>query len=128
MFSIRHPLAPRRVGLLACLLLLLPLVALAQSSTADAGIPDGGIRIPLPDASIGEGGADRDNPEGEDGTGRVNSVCRSTRDCSPRFTCQDGTCRYTGVREAERVGCLLGPEAALVLVGLSAAAPRRKKR
>lgn len=116
------------VGLLACLPLLLPAVALAQSSSDDAGIPDGGIRIPLPDASAGEGGADRDNPEGEDGTGRVNTVCRSTSDCSPRFTCQSGTCRYTGVREAERVGCLLGPEAALVLVGLAAVAARRQKR
>nr|AYM52760.1 hypothetical protein [Archangium disciforme] len=78
---------------------------------------------------MGEGGADRDNEEGEPGTGRVNTVCRSTRDCSPRFTCQDGTCRYTGVREATTTGCMLGPEAALVLVGLAAVAvPRRKKR
>ncbi|WP_164020344.1 MXAN_6627.5 family MYXO-CTERM protein [Pyxidicoccus trucidator] len=128
MSSIRHPLLSWTVGLLACLPLLLPAVSLAQSS-GDAGVPDGGIRIPLPDASVGEDGADRDNPEGEDGTGRVNTVCRSTGDCSPRFTCQGGTCRYTGVRQAERVGCLLGPEAALVLVGLAAvAAPRRKKK
>lgn len=128
MSSIRHPLLSRWVGLLACLPLLLPAVSLAQSAD-DAGVPDGGIRIPLPDASVGEGGADRDNPEGEDGTGRVNAVCRSTSDCSPRFTCQAGTCRYTGVREAERVGCLLGPEAALVLVGLAGvAAPRRRKK
>jgi hypothetical protein len=113
------------VGLLACLPLLLPAMALAQS---DAGA-DGGLPISLPDASVGEGGADRDNEEGEDGVGRVNTTCRSSRDCSPRFTCQDGTCRYSGVRQAETTGCLLGPEAALVLVGLAAvAAPRRKKR
>jgi hypothetical protein len=128
MSSTRHPLRSRLVGLLACLPLLLPAVALAQSSS-DGGLADGGLPISLPDASAGEGGADRDNEEGEDGTGRVNTFCRSTRDCSPRFTCQEGTCRYTGVRQAERVGCLLGPEAALVLVGLAAvAAPRRKKR
>ncbi|MBZ4416115.1 MXAN_6627.5 family MYXO-CTERM protein [Myxococcus sp. RHSTA-1-4] len=127
MSSTRHPLRSRLVGLLACLPLLLPATSLAQSD-ADAGA-DGGLPIDLPDASAGEGGADRDNEEGEDGTGRVHTVCRSTRDCSPRFTCQDGTCRYTGVREAKTTGCLLGPEAALLLVGLAAvAAPRRKKR
>ncbi len=129
MSSIRHPLRSWTVGLLACLPLLLPAVSLAQSSDEDGGVPDGGIRIPLPDASVGEGGPDRDNPEGEDGTGRVNAVCRSTRDCSPRFTCQDGACRYTGVRQAESAGCLLGPEATLLLVGLAAvAAPRRTKK
>lgn len=127
MSSTRHPLRSHVVGLLACLPLLLPAVSLAQSPS-DGGA-DGGIPISLPDASLGEGGADRDNEEGEGGVGRVNTFCRSTRDCSPRFTCQDGTCRYTGVRKADTPGCMLGPEAALVLVGLAAvAAPRRKKR
>lgn len=113
------------VGLLACLPLLLPAVALAQSAS-DAGT-DGGINIPIPDASVGEGGPDRDNPEGEDG--HLPLTCRKSGDCAPRFTCQDGACRYTGVRQAESAGCLLGPEATLVLVGLAAvAAPRRKKK
>jgi hypothetical protein len=115
------------VGLLACLPLMLPVVALAQDA-ADAGSEDaGGIYIPLPDASVGEGGPDRDNPEGEDG--HLPVTCSRSGDCAPRFTCQQGTCRYTGVRQAERAGCLLGPEAALLIVGLAAvAAPRRKKR
>lgn len=135
MSSTRHPLHSLLVGLLACLPLLLPTVGLAQSDPDAGAEPDGGydaggpIIIPLPDASVGEGGPDRDNPEGEDGTGQVATVCRSTRDCSPRFTCQEGTCRYTGVRQAQTTGCLLGPEAALLIVGLAAvAAPRRKRR
>lgn len=127
MSSTRHPLRSHLRGLLACLPLLLPAVGLAQSS-ADAGSDAGLPPISTPDASVGEGGADRDNEEGEDGTGRVNTVCRSTRDCSARFTCDNGTCRYSGVRQADRVGCLLGPEAALVLVGVAAVAGYRRKR
>ncbi|MFP2931184.1 MXAN_6627.5 family MYXO-CTERM protein [Pyxidicoccus sp. 3LG] len=117
MSSTRHPFRSHVLGLLACLPLVLPAVALAQS--------DGGILTP--DASVGEGGPGRDNEEGEGGVGRVNEVCRSTRDCSPRFTCQEGHCRYVGVRQAEQHGCLLGPEAALVMVGLAALGARRKK-
>jgi len=90
---------------------------------------DGGISLPAPDASVGEGGADRDNEEGEEGVGRVPVKCRSSGECAPRFTCSGGRCQYTGIKEAERVGCLLGPEAAVVLVGLGmAAAFRRRSR
>ncbi|MCP3100620.1 hypothetical protein LZ198_17250 [Myxococcus sp. K15C18031901] len=110
------------LALLACLPLLLPAAALAQSSE------DGGVIINVPDASSGEGGADRDNPEQDDGTGRVTTSCRSTKDCSPRFTCQSGSCRYTGVRQANQQGCVLGAEAALLVVGLAAMAVPRQKR
>ncbi|HZI09414.1 MAG TPA: MXAN_6627.5 family MYXO-CTERM protein [Myxococcus sp.] len=129
MSSTRHPLRSHVLGLLACLPFLLPAAALAQSS-GDGGTDAGSGLPPIstPDASVGEGGADRDNEEGEDGTGRVNTFCRSTRDCSPRFTCDNGTCRYSGVRQAERVGCLLGPEAALVLLGVAAVSGYRRKR
>ena len=106
--------------LLACLPLLLPLGALAQS--------DGELDAGLPDASVGEGGADRDNPEGDDSTGRVNTSCRSTRDCSPRFTCDDGLCRDTGVRQADQQGCVLGAQAALVVMGLAAVGGYRRRR
>src|SRR5512145_3130734 len=82
----------------------IPSLAWAEDGGA---LEDGGVSS-APDASVGEGGADRDNPEGEDGVGRVVVNCRSSNDCSPRFTCQQGKCRYSGVREAERVGCLLG--------------------
>ncbi len=117
--------------LLLCLgLLLAPLATLAQEAPegvsayqADGGT-DGGPGAP--DASVGNGGADRDNEESGDHTGRVVISCRSSSDCSPRFSCRDGTCRYTGVREAERVGCMLGPEAALVVMGLTLVASRRR--
>jgi hypothetical protein len=114
---------PLRPGLLAALLFLgfgVPVSAHAQEE-------DGGINLPAPDASVGEGGADRDNPEGEDGVGRVVVKCRNSGDCSPRFTCSGGTCQYTGIREAERVGCLLGPEAAVVLVGLGLVAAFKRR-
>lgn len=116
-----------RTCLLAVLLGLglgAPALAWAEDGGTDE---DGGISS-LPDASVGGGGADRDNPEGDDNTGRVATTCRSTTDCSPRFTCDQGKCRYTGVREATRVGCLLGPEGALVLVGLGLVSMWRRRR
>nr|AYM52319.1 hypothetical protein [Hyalangium minutum] len=93
---------------------------------AQTGGGDGGTSS-APDASVGEGGADRDNPEGEDGVGRVVVNCRSSSDCSPRFSCNQGKCRYTGIREAERVGCLGGPEAVMVLAGAGLAVAWRRR-
>jgi hypothetical protein len=121
----KAPPLPR--GLLTCLALtltvLLPLAGRAQ----DAGPPEGGGLYDLPDASVGTGGADRDNPEGEDSTGRPGGSCRSSAECAARFSCTQGQCRYTGIRQAERVGCLLGPEdtLAVVALGLVVAARRR---
>ena len=114
----------------ACLLAALLGLGLGASSLAwaeDGGSEDGGLSS-VPDASVGEGGADRDNPEGDDNTGRVVENCRSSTDCSPRFTCSQGKCHYTGIREASRVGCLLGPESALVLTGLGLVAMWRRRR
>jgi len=107
-------LLPRPCVLAALLFLGFGMSPLASAQQSE----DGGINIPAPDASVGEGGADRDNPEGEDGVGRVPVKCRNSGECAPRFTCSGGRCQYSGIREAERVGCLLGPEAAVVLVGL----------
>jgi hypothetical protein len=113
---------PRLVLTLA---LLLPLVGQAR----DGGSPDSGSVYDLPDASVGNGGADRDNPEGEDTTGRPGGACRSNHDCAARFSCSQGLCRYTGIRQAERVGCLLGPEDTLAVVGLGVVvAARRRSR
>ncbi|AKQ63350.1 hypothetical protein A176_000262 [Myxococcus hansupus] len=120
MFPSRSVLRSRLQCLVACLPLLLPAAALAQS--------DGGLDAGLPDASVGEGGADRDNPEGDDSTGRVNTSCRSTRDCSPRFSCDNGLCQYTGVRKVDQQGCVLGAEAALVIVGLAAVGGYKRRR
>jgi MYXO-CTERM domain-containing protein len=113
--------------LLWCLSLALPGLGHAQDGGSGDGGMDGGEVAPAPDASVGEGGADRDTPEGEDGVGRVPLTCHRTSDCAARFSCQAGRCQYTGLREAERVGCLLGPEAAVGLLGLGLAARWRRK-
>lgn len=119
-----------RPRLRPCLLATLFFLGLGVStpSHAQEAEEDGGVTAPVPDASVGEGGADRDNPEGEDGVGRVVIDCRSSSDCSPRFSCNHGKCHYTGIREAERVGCLLGPEAAVMLVGLGLVSAWRRRR
>ncbi len=107
------------------LALLLPLAVRAQ----DAGTRDAGSVYDVPDASVGSGGADRDNEESEDG--RPGGACRSSTECPSRFSCTQGTCRYTGIRQAERVGCLLGPQDSLAVVGLGlglAVAARRRRR
>lgn len=105
------------------LLLFLPLAVRAQ----DAGLADGGSVYDLPDASVGGGGADRDNPEGDDTTGRPGGACRSGADCAARFSCSQGRCRYTGIRQAERVGCLLGPEDTLAVVALGLVLVARRR-
>lgn len=117
------PLSLRTCLLTAAITLSLgvPWAAHAQTGGEDGGTSS------APDASVGEGGADRDNPEGEDGVGRVVVNCRSSADCSPRFNCSQGKCRYTGIREAERVGCLGGPEAAMVVVGVGLAVALRRR-
>ncbi len=94
-----------------------PHVALAQQ---EDGQPDAGQPGPPPDAGVEE-------PPDEDTTGRIVEVCRETYDCSPRFVCDDGRCRYTGTREAERVGCMLGPTATLALVGFGVVASLRRR-
>lgn len=63
----------------------------------DASLPD------LPDASIGEGGAET-SQEMEDG--HENSVCAANRDCERGFTCNGGKCRYVGYRIATQPSCL----------------------
>ena len=58
---------------LSVVLLGLALGAPAMAWAEDGGTdPDGGVFSP--DASVGGGGADRDNPEGDDNTGRVVSA------------------------------------------------------
>ena len=101
--------------LLLALSLLAPLTALAQQDEQ----PDAGTQAPPPDA----GGEE----EEEDGTGRIVEVCKTTSDCSPRFACDDGRCRYQGTRQAERVGCMLGPEGAVAMVGFGLVAGLRRR-
>ena len=121
----KTPRSPRRTWplLALSLVLLLPLVGLAQ----DAGSGDGGSVYDIPDASVGTGGADRDNPEGDDSAGRPGGTCRGSGDCAARFSCLEGRCRYTGIRQAERVGCLLGPADTLAVVGLGLVVLARRR-
>jgi hypothetical protein len=110
---------PRALLLTLCLLLWLPLASRAA---------DGGVLDQVPDASVGGGGADRDNEENEDGVGQPGGVCLSSRECAARFGCVEGRCRYVGVRQAERVGCLLGPQDTLAVVGLGLLLALRRRR
>ncbi|HLL55154.1 MAG TPA: hypothetical protein VK447_16480 [Myxococcaceae bacterium] len=95
----------------------------------DAG--DGGVIIHVPDASVGQGGADQGQEDDEGGTGQVASFCRTSQDCSKGFGCKGSRCVYVGYRNAEE-GCLLGVNATtgalmgLVLIG--ARGLRRRRR
>lgn len=109
----------RRLSLLACLLFAAP--AFAQDAGSDAG------RLEIPDGSVGEGGADRDSQEQEDGTGRVAEVCVNGAECSQGFACVQGRCKYVGTRDAEG-GCLLGVQAALFLGGFGLMVRRSRRR
>ncbi len=111
----RHRLLP-----LAVLLLSLPLAVWAQ----DAGdSPDAS----LPDASVGSGGADRDNPEQDDNAGRVPTACSTDKDCERGFSCDQGACVYTGVRDADGGGCLSGASALATAFALGVALLSRRR-
>lgn len=116
-----------------------PSLSHAQVADADGGddagevIEDAGTSIDAPDGSVGEGGADRDNPEGEDSTGRVPSTCIQSLDCAPQFRCQNGRCTYVGYRDAEGgLGCgcasTTAPPLLMLAAGLTFAARRRRHR
>ena len=95
----------------------------------DGGTPDAAV-LDVPDASVGQGGADQGSEEGDDSTGHVVSFCRTNRDCSKGFGCEGNHCKYVGYRDAEG-GCLLGLNAtsmaALGLVLLGARRLRGRK-
>jgi hypothetical protein len=119
----KHSLPSRH--LLPCLVLSLGLLT-SVGARAQEELPDAGYYPP--DAS--GGGEQPSNPEGDDdddGVGRPAGACRSTSDCSPRFSCSQGKCRYTGIREAERVGCLFGPADTLAVVGLGLVVARWRR-
>ena len=109
-----------------CCGLLLPALSLAQDAGDDGGVvfivPDASV----PDASVGEGGADREQQEGEDSVGRVPTTCRDNDDCSQGFDCHETRCVYTGIRRAPTGGCLGSSPALLLVLGLAAAVKRRQ--
>lgn len=94
---------PLLLLLLAASLWIAP--AHAQSDPGDGGADAGEEQ---PDASVGEGGSERDNPEGEDSTGRVQTDCRISDRCAAGFKCVKGECVYIGIRNAEGPSCALG--------------------
>lgn len=113
--------------LAALLILVAPGVAIAQAPDGGAN-PDGGFDVP--DGSVGEGGADRDNEEAEDRTGRVPTVCSESYDCAPGFACRDRRCVYIGIRKAEGgFGCggLATPLGAIPLAAVLLHLRRRRQ-
>lgn len=113
--------------LLRILLLSATLVspaALAQDAgdaEVDAGVDAG---LGLPDGSAGEGGSDRDNPEGEDRGGRVVVTCNFSSDCTRGFVCDDGRCTWSRYRRAE--GGFCGLVSMALLLGAVVVFTRRK--
>lgn len=82
--------------------------ALVTSAVATAQeLPDAG----LPDASVGEGGADRDTEEADMGGG----PCLNANECTMAFACVNGRCVPAPVQD---VGCSAAPVSALLLAGL----------
>jgi len=116
----------RSLALCCSLCVALPTLSWAQ----DAG-PDAGQLPPMPDASAGEGGSDRDNPEGDDNVGRIPTSCRFSSDCSRGFGCKDGRCVWLGGYRTASGGNLCDfSESALVLLlgGLALASVARRRR
>ncbi len=91
---------------------------------------DGGTdagEISFPDASVGEGGADRDQQESQDSVGRVTLVCTTSIECDRGFVCEDRHCRWQGVRKADGgFGCGGMAGTALILPFAAGAWVRRR--
>lgn len=104
-----HTRASLSLTAVAALLLAAP-TAFAQD------LPDAS----LPDASVGQGGADRGSEENETG-----GPCLDSRDCEGGFTCQAGRCVPGAVKTA---GC--GGTAALgvLATGVGLTLVRRRRR
>lgn len=78
--------------------LALGLLLLSGLAWAQADLPDAG----LPDAPVGETGAERSSEE-EDAN--LETPCLSDRDCDRGFMCANGTCRWQRYRDATLEGC-----------------------
>ncbi|MEW5743198.1 MAG: hypothetical protein AB1938_30060 [Myxococcota bacterium] len=90
------------------LLALCPGLALAQD------LPDAS----LPDASVGQGGAEHGSEENDPG-----GPCLDSRDCEGGFTCANGRCVPGGVR---KTGCGGTAALATVLVAAGLVVSRRR--
>lgn len=97
---------------MARILLLLVLTGASVSLAQD--LPDAG----LPDASVGQGGADQGSEEND-----PNGACRSDRDCLGATECVSGSCKPAPVKE---IGCSSAP--VLWLLPAVVALRRRRRR
>ena len=95
------------------------LIGVAAFADEDGGqIPDAS----LPDASVGQGGADRDNPESDEDM--TPTTCQFDRDCSSNFHCLSGKCTYAGPRQ---IGGCFGGSAALAIPAVGLLLVRRRR-
>jgi len=101
---------PTLPALLALFLTFLTGAAFAQD------LPDAS----LPDASVGQGGADQSSEEND-----VGGPCLSTADCEGRFVCQGGRCVPSDVKKA---GCGSTAVTATLLAGVGLLLSRRRRR
>ena len=77
----------------------------------------------LPDASVGEGGADHTSEEND-----PSGPCLSSRDCDLGFLCQAGRCVPGTVRDATFSCRALDPALAGLAAGLVLLTGRRRRR
>ncbi|GMU61837.1 MAG: hypothetical protein AMXMBFR34_36000 [Myxococcaceae bacterium] len=90
------------------------LFALTPAASLGQDLPDAS----LPDASVGQGGAERGSEENDPG-----GPCLDSRDCEGGFTCQNGRCVPGGIK---RTGCGGTAALATVLVGVGLVLSRRR--
>lgn len=96
------------LALIALFVTISPAVANAQD------LPDAA----LPDASVGQGGAEQGSEEND-----VGGPCMDTRDCEGRFVCQAGRCVPTDIKTT---GC--GGTAALATMLLATGVVLSRRR
>ncbi|PZR04432.1 MAG: hypothetical protein DI536_34305 [Archangium gephyra] len=94
--------------------LALSFALLATPVVTAQELPDAG----LPDASVGEGGADRDTEEADTAGG----PCLTSNECTMGFSCVDARCVPAPVTNA---GCSTATFPALATLGLLLLARRR---
>ncbi len=98
--------------------MLLGSLLIGAASFADE-VPDPNM---IPDASVGQGGAQQSTEEADSST-----TCFSDSDCDKGFTCEKAKCRWHQYRNATFVGCG-GRALGLLVVGAVVAFGRRRPR
>jgi hypothetical protein len=96
---------------LLCLVILLGALHVSAQELPDSG---------LPDAAVGQGGADRMNEEGD----TEGSPCLDSRTCAQGLACVSGRCVPSKVKN---VGCSAAPLSLAGAVGLLASRRRARR-